>query len=94
LEWDAGKDRSNRRKHDGLDFKTATRVFDDPGSRSRIERVVGGEVRWQTIGLVGGQLLLVAHTWEEQNGESIVRIVSARKANKSESRRYFQQAAE
>jgi uncharacterized DUF497 family protein len=94
FEWDAAKDRSNRKKHTGIDFETASRVFADSGSRSRIERVVGDETRWQTIGLVGGELLLVAHTWEEHDGEEIVRIISARKANKHEGRRYFQQADE
>jgi uncharacterized DUF497 family protein len=94
FEWDAGKDRSNRRKHSGLDFETAALVFADSNCRSRIERIVGHEVRWQTVGLVGGQLLIVAHTWEEQNGEEIVRIISARKASKSEGRGYFQQVSE
>jgi uncharacterized DUF497 family protein len=94
FEWDAAKDRSNRRKHNGLDFKTASRIFADPGSRSRIERVVGDETRWQTVGMVGDQLLLVAHTWEEHNGEETIRIISARKASKHEGRRYFQQADE
>jgi hypothetical protein len=37
-------------------------VFANPGSRSRIERVVGDETRWQTVGMVGDQLLVVAHT--------------------------------
>jgi uncharacterized protein len=69
-------------------------VFAEPASRSRIERVVDDEARWQTIGLVGDELLLVAHTWEEHNGDETVRIISARKANKHESRRYFQQADE
>jgi uncharacterized DUF497 family protein len=94
VEWDPGKDRSNRRKHGGIDLETAARVFGDPGSRSRIERVVADETRWQTIGLVGNQLLLVAHTWEEHDGEEKIRIISARKANKHESRRYSQQADE
>src|SRR5580658_2144194 len=91
FEWDAAKDRSNRKKHNGLDFETASRVFSDPGSHSRIERVVGDETRWQTIGIVGDQLLLVAHTWEEHDGEEIIRIISARKANKQEGRRYSRQ---
>jgi len=94
FEWDAAKDRSNRRKHHGLDFETASRIFADPGSHSRIERVVGDETRWQTVGMVGDQLLLVAHTWEEHNGEETIRIISARKASKHEGRRYFQQADE
>jgi uncharacterized protein len=92
FEWDARKDRSNRRKHSGLDFETAARVFNDPNVQSAIERIIENEVRWQTLGLVEDQVLLVAHTWEEYDGEEIVRLISARKASKRECRRYFRQA--
>ncbi len=49
------------------------------------DRIVNGEARWQTIGLVN-ELLLVCHTWTE---EDVVRIVSARKANRTERNRYY-----
>jgi uncharacterized DUF497 family protein len=29
FEWDENKNRANRRKHDGIDFDLARRVFDD-----------------------------------------------------------------
>jgi uncharacterized DUF497 family protein len=54
------------------------------------ERIERGERRWQTLGMVGGMLLLlVAHTveFEEQEGE-IIRIISARRAERKERRRY------
>lgn len=41
----------------------AQHVFDDPNALSEQDRIEGGEQRWQTLGLVGGVLLLlVAHT--------------------------------
>jgi uncharacterized protein len=44
-----------------------------------------GEERWRTIGLVGAvALVVVIHTYVEQNGEEIVRIISARKATRRE----------
>ena len=53
----------------------------------------GQEQRWQTIGLVGGHLmLLVAHTvGEDGNGMEIIRIVSARTADRKERKRYENQ---
>jgi len=52
-------------------------------------REVDGEPRWQTIGVVNGiHVLLVAHTVNEYDEE--IRIVSARKATRSERRLYAQ----
>jgi uncharacterized DUF497 family protein len=66
-------------------FETAARVFDDPAGVSYVERVVDLQERWHTIGLLSGIVfLLVAHTVEEGNDEEEVRIISARKASRSE----------
>jgi len=86
--WDQNKNIGNRAKHK-VSFEVASLVFDDPLHLSRIDRIVDGEVRWQTIGMVGGVLLLlVAHTWEDTDGEMDVRIISARKADTHERKRY------
>jgi uncharacterized DUF497 family protein len=53
-------------------------VFDDPVQVSRQDREVDGEERWQTIGMVGRRLFLVAHTIDEKNG--MIRMISARRA--------------
>lgn len=88
FEWDEAKSRANRLKH-GVTFETAREVFDDPLHRSIPDRVVDGEQRWQTMGLVGGiVLLLVAHTWRDEEGDEVVRIISARKATRKERREY------
>jgi uncharacterized DUF497 family protein len=83
------KAESNFRKH-GIRFEEAALVFDDPLAVSEQDRIENGEQRWQTIGMSGGcLLLLVAHTvcFEEQ-GIEIVRIVSARRVDRKERRRY------
>ncbi|NCA90537.1 MAG: BrnT family toxin [Gammaproteobacteria bacterium] len=90
ITWDPIKNRINQRKH-RLSFEVAQHVFDDPLHLSRHDRVENGERRWQTLGMVGGvTLLMVAHTFTEAEGEEIIRIVSARKADRSERRIYEQ----
>jgi uncharacterized DUF497 family protein len=90
FEWDAAKAASNRQKH-GVSFETATLVFSDPHALTDQDRIEGNEYRWRTIGLVDGVvLLLVAHTDREEGGEDVVRIISARRADRAERRRYEQ----
>jgi uncharacterized protein len=95
--WYAEKDRTNQKKHRGLDFETAARVFDDADLILRKDRIVEGEQRWHAIGAVSSAVLLVVHTYRtrDSNGEEeIVRIISARQANRRERQVYFQKAAE
>jgi uncharacterized protein len=92
FEWDPSKNRSNRRKH-GISFEVASRVFLDPLHISAPERLAGNELRWQTLGMVGDVLLLmVAHTVVEgkegAQAIDVVRIISARRATRSERQRY------
>ena len=89
FEWDPVKAARNLKKH-GIGFGEAVFVFDDPLSISEQDRVEDGEERWKTIGEVGGcLLLLVAHTVHlEEEDIEVVRIISARRADKNERRRY------
>ena len=82
----------NLRKH-GVSFETAARVFFDPSALSEQDRIEGGEYRWQTLGMVDGiVLLLVAHTVKDgEEGGEIIRIISARRADRRERRRYEQE---
>ena len=90
FEWDAAKAESNLRKH-GISFETGQMVFSDPLHLSELDRIVNGEQRWQTLGMVGPHmLLLVAHTWIEVDGSEVIRIISARRAEKHERKRYEQ----
>jgi len=92
FEWDDKKAASNLGKH-GVSFEEATLAFGDPLALSRLERIEHGEERWQTIGF-GHHflLLLVVHTlhMEDADGQytEIIRIISARRANKREKTLY------
>ena len=82
--WSEPKNTANRRKH-GISFETAARVFEDPAAVCYADRFEGGEQRWHTVGLAGDiTIVLVAHTVTEENGNEIIRIISARKANRRE----------
>ena len=80
-----------------MSFELAELVFDDPRAVSRQDRFENGEMRWQTIGMVGESLLIlqVAHTVEDEGeinsdrGEHI-RIISARRATRVERKIYEQ----
>ncbi|MFN0103137.1 MAG: BrnT family toxin [Bryobacteraceae bacterium] len=94
FEWDTEKNRSNQKKHSGVDFETASRVFADPDLILRKDRVIDGEQRWLAIGRVRKAVLLVVHIYleEKPNGEETIRIISAREANPRERRIYLEQA--
>ncbi len=96
FERDAEKNLANQRKHAGIDFETAARVFADPGLMLRKDRVVDGEQRWHGIGAVRRAVLLVVHVYREEgpNGEEIIRIISAREADPRERRIYLEQASQ
>ena len=69
FEWDEAKNLSNRRKH-AVSFEEASQVFSGPLYVSVQDRVEGGELRWQILGLVEDLLLLtVAHTVREERDE-------------------------
>lgn len=88
FEWDVVKAASNYRKH-GIRFEEAARVFDDPFHLSVQERYENGEYRWQSIGTVRGcVVVVVAHTTRFEDGTEIIRIISARKAERREQRGY------
>ena len=73
-----------------MSFETAARVFADPFAVTTQDRIESGEYRWQTVGMVDGiVLLLVAHTLREsEDGGEVIRIISARRADPKERRRY------
>jgi len=87
--WDPDKNRNNRRRH-GLGFEAARLVFDDPLALSLPDPYPDGP-RWRTMGVIGGVVLMVIHTWPEAEpatGEEVGRIISARKATSHERKAY------
>jgi uncharacterized protein len=98
-EWDEKKNRQNQRNHGGISFELAALVFEDEGCLIGLDRVDKvGEQRWHAIGEVriepeGAAVLLVIHAYREHcYGEEVIRIISARRAEKHEIRRYQEQA--
>ena len=87
--WDEKKDLVNQKKHK-ISFDTASYVFNDQFLLTTLdERYHYHEERWESIGLIAEVLIYVAHTTEDCDEEEIIRIISARKANLQETRRYY-----
>lgn len=88
FEWDSGKAASNERKH-GVTFVEASTVFgdpyarviDDPDHSDDEERciILGASTR--------ANILIVCHC--HRGGGDTIRIISARKATKTESKAYW-----
>jgi uncharacterized protein len=99
-EWDEEKNRRNQRKHGGISFELAALVFEDERCLVHMDRIDDrtGEQRWLALGMAqpapdAAILLLVAHVYrEDEYGEEIIRIISAREAEKRDVRRYQAQA--
>ena len=83
FEWDKSKARQNETKH-GVSFADTFGVFEDPNALT-LDQVVSGEERHVTIGMDAfGLVLVVVYTWRGDN----IRIISARKAMRSEAKQY------
>ena len=88
FEWDEAKAQVNLKKHH-VSFEIAAHVFLDPLALAYQERIENGEQRWQTLGMVDGcLLLLVAHAVSRDEDTEVIRIISARKADKKERKNY------
>jgi uncharacterized protein len=91
FEWDPTKAAVNLRKH-GVSFEAARLVFADPHAVFEQDRVVDSEMRWQATGLIRATtMLVVTHLWEEAQDMIVIRIISARRANRKERRAYENQ---
>jgi uncharacterized DUF497 family protein len=83
FEWDPAKEVENLRKH-RTDFATASRIWQGSVLERTDNRRNYGEARILAFGKVNGRLMAVLFTWRGANR----RIISARKANRREQRRY------
>ena len=88
FEWDENKNQINIKKH-GISFEEATSVFyDDDALIIDDEDHNQEEDRFILIGFsFRANLLVVCHCYRQQ--ESVIRIISARKAIKSERKEYL-----
>ena len=84
FEWDEQKAERNQAKH-SVSFEFATRAFDDENRVTVIDnRRDYGETRYITLAKIDNRLYVVAFTLRS----SIIRLISARKANNKEVKRY------
>jgi uncharacterized DUF497 family protein len=83
--WDENKNKENLKKH-GIDFNTAIFVFQDSNYVKIYDSTHSiDEERWNIIGMVNDVVLFVVET---EITDNVIRIISARKANKSEREKY------
>jgi len=82
--WDPEKAISNRQKH-GIRFSDAESALWDPHALTMEDNDSEGEQRFITIGRdATDQILFVCYTYQDE----MIRIISARKANKNEVHQY------
>ncbi len=84
FEWDDQKAERNRLKH-AVNFPFATRAFDDENWLTVIDRRDDyGETRYITLAKIDNRVYVVVFTFRLSN----IRLISARKANTKEVKRY------
>jgi uncharacterized protein len=86
FDWDPLKAAANRRKH-GITFEEASSIFYDANELSRHDETHSiDEDRTITIGMSYRLRVLIVVTTERDN--DVIWIISARKANRTEVKRY------
>ncbi len=92
FEWDNNKASSNMKKHDGLTFEMAEKVFEDPFAIEKYDEINSTieEDRFIVLGRIKNQLVVVT-VYTPKNGKR--RIISARYATSNERRLYYGQFA-
>jgi uncharacterized protein len=90
FEWDEAKRQANLDKH-GIDFLDVPEMFRSLMLVGADERKDYGETRQIGFGFIRGRLMAVAFT-ERKPG--LIRIISARKANRREEKHYQEAVAD
>jgi uncharacterized protein len=86
FEWDPQKDAANQRKH-RVSFEEARTVFYDERALLIRDPDEGEEDRFLLLGFSAAlRALVVCHCYRED--DSVIRIISARRANREERRTY------
>ena len=87
FEWDPRKDATNRQKH-GVSFEEAQTVFlDERGLVLADPQHSSLEDRFILVGLSSAtRILVVVHCY--RRSKEVIRIISARRASRRESRQY------
>ena len=85
FEWDDNKNISNIKKH-GIDFNDSVKRFSNPMVTKVDDRKDYNEKRWIGLGRLENMIVILAYTKRGKNN----RIISIRKANKSERKIYYE----
>ena len=86
FEWDETKNLENIHKHE-IDFADVPAMFDGEMLIELDERFDYGEDRWIGIGFLGFGIAVIV--WTERR-KDVIRIISARRANRHEQKRFEQ----
>ncbi len=90
FDWDEDKRKANIEKH-GIDFADIPELFDGPMLIDLDTRHDYGEDRWIGLGVLHVLVTVVIYVeWED---EETIRIISARRATRNESRNYHRRIA-
>ena len=89
FEWDEQKNKTNIKKH-GIDFRDAQDIFHSIRLSFEDKRREYREKRIITVGLIGKSVCVVVYTMRDD----AIRLISARKANGRERRRYYERIEE
>ncbi len=89
FEWDINKEKINIQRH-GITFEQASYVFADPFALNKYDNEHSeDEDRWVLLGKsLNETIIVVVHTFRDNDGTEYVRIISARKATKREKQAY------
>ena len=85
--WDPNKEEINIKKH-GIDFTTASKVFDDEYLLEEYDNEHSlGEDRYKVLGMINDVSVVLAVIYTDR--KKSCRIISARHATKKEERKYY-----
>ena len=85
ITWDEAKRHANLKKH-GWDFSRVQEVLDGITFMDDDRRYKYPQRRYQTSGLLDGQVVLIVHTETQRR----FHVISFRKASRQESRRFWE----
>ena len=85
--WSEAKNTANSRKH-GLKFELAALLFRSPTLEEDDDRYDYGERRVRAYGKIKGRLMVCIYTDRHVDGRSVRWIISFRKANQREVRKF------
>jgi len=93
FEWDENKAKKNLSSH-GVSFPDAASILRDSNAMTLYDKEHStDEDRWVTLGITSnGVLIVMVHTYNDVGeSDSLIRIISARKATSREARLYERQ---